>query len=113
MQYSYKTGIYVIKAGELVHDAVYLNPFANFKQWYTPYGKKRMESNFRLNTVVLTKANAQSINNFKIHAITPHNLRGDVIKLGDVYACDDTHDGIMETIFSREELNYDELILEG
>ena len=29
MQYSYKTGIYVIKAGELVCDEIYLNPLIN------------------------------------------------------------------------------------
>ena len=28
----------VIKVGELVCDVVYLNPFANFNQWYTTYG---------------------------------------------------------------------------
>ena len=31
---------YFIKAGELVCDAVYLNPFSNFKQWYNTYEKK-------------------------------------------------------------------------
>ena len=34
---SQKLGKYVIKAGELVYDAVYLNSLANFKWWYTPY----------------------------------------------------------------------------
>ena len=33
--------------------------------------------------------------------------------MGAVYVCDETHDEIMETIFSREELHYDKLILEG
>ena len=61
-----------------------------------------MESNFRLNTVVLTKANAQSINNFKIHAITPHNLRGDKIRLYAVHVCDDTKIEILENLFFRE-----------
>ena len=29
----------VIKSGYLVCDALYLNPLANFKKWYTPYEK--------------------------------------------------------------------------
>ena len=33
--------MYVIKAGEGVCDAVYFNPFSNFKQWYTPYEKMK------------------------------------------------------------------------
>ena len=37
MQSSRKLGNYVIKAGELVHDAVYFNTLALFKQWYTTY----------------------------------------------------------------------------
>ena len=32
-----KLGNDVIKAGELLCDAVYLNPLANLNQWYTPY----------------------------------------------------------------------------
>ena len=52
-QYSNKTGRDVIKAGKLVGDAVYLNPFASFKQWYTPYKKNEGKNVFRLNTVIL------------------------------------------------------------
>ena len=37
---SHKLGKYVIKAGELVCDSLYLNPLANFNQCYTPYLKK-------------------------------------------------------------------------
>ena len=40
-QYSHKIGRYVIKADELVCDVVYLNPFHNFKQWYTTYEKMK------------------------------------------------------------------------
>ena len=40
-------------------------------------------------------------------------MRDDSIRLGAVYACDNTHDEMLETIFSREELNHDEFILEG
>ena len=39
-------------------------------------------------------------------------MRGDAIRLGDFYVCGVTHDEILETIFSREELHYDKLILE-
>ena len=38
-QYSHKLGKYVIKDGELVCDAVYLNPLDNFNQRYTPHEK--------------------------------------------------------------------------
>ena len=37
LQYSQKLGKYFIKIDELVCDAVYLNPLANFNKWYTPY----------------------------------------------------------------------------
>ena len=30
-----------------------------------------------------------------------------------MYVCDDAHDEILEIIFTREELNYGKLILEG
>ena len=30
----------------LVIDALYLNPFANFKQWYTPYEKQNQGGEF-------------------------------------------------------------------
>ena len=40
LQSSHNIGRDVIKVGELVCDAVYLNPFANFNKWYTPNGKK-------------------------------------------------------------------------
>ena len=36
MQYSHKIAIDVIKADELMRDAVYVNPIYNFKQRYTP-----------------------------------------------------------------------------
>ena len=38
----------VINSGGLLCDAVYLNPFANLKQWYTPYGKKSRKNNFQV-----------------------------------------------------------------
>ena len=38
LQLSHNIGRYVNKNGELVHDTVYLNLFASFKQWYTRYG---------------------------------------------------------------------------
>ena len=39
LQSSNKLGKYVIKAGDLVFNAVYLNPLANFKSWYSNYEK--------------------------------------------------------------------------
>ena len=44
-----------IKVCELVCDEVYLNPLANFKQWYTPYENPTKKTVVRLNTVILTK----------------------------------------------------------
>ena len=40
-------------------------------------------------------------------------MRGDANRLGTIYVCDVTHNDIMDTIFSREELHDNELILEG
>ena len=47
-QYSNKIGIYFIKDGDLVCDAVYLNTFAHFKQWYAFYGIETKENNFQV-----------------------------------------------------------------
>ena len=40
LQSSHKIGRYVIKARELVCDAVHLNPFANLDKWDTPSEEK-------------------------------------------------------------------------
>ena len=45
----------------------------------------------RLNTVVLTKAKLQSINDVDLPARASNKLRGNVIRLCAVYDCDDTH----------------------
>ena len=42
---SHKKGRNIIKVGDLVFDALYLNQFANFKKWYTPYGGKSRKNN--------------------------------------------------------------------
>ena len=39
------TGRDYITTGELMCDAVYLNPFDNFKQWYTLHEKKGRKNN--------------------------------------------------------------------
>ena len=70
------------------------------------------KKNVRLNTDVLTQIKVQSINYVALHAKASNKLRCDAIMLGDVYICDVAHNEILKTLFSREELNYDELILE-
>ena len=48
----------VFKAGELLCDAAYLNPLANFKQLYTPYqDENEIKTTVRLDTVILTSPN--------------------------------------------------------
>ena len=95
LRYYHIIGGYFIEAGDLVCDAVYLNLFDNFKQWYTTYGGGVNEGKtiFRLNTVILTKLKIQSINGVS------NNFRGDSIMLGTVYVCDSTYNEILETIF--------------
>ena len=112
-KYSPNIVIDVIKAGELVCDAVYLNTFANFKQCYTPYRGKINGKNCQVEYCYLTKLKVQSINDVSLPAISSNKLMGGAIRLGFFCVCDVTHDKILETIFSREELNYDELVLEG
>ena len=41
--------------------------------------------------MILTKAKVRSINDFNIPYIASNNLRGDAIRLGDVYFFDETH----------------------
>ena len=61
-----------------------------------------------LNTVILTKVRVQTINDVALPGISYNTLRGDAIRLGDIYVCDVTHNEILETIFSREEFNSNE-----
>ena len=46
LQYSHNIVKDMIKNVDLVCDALYLNPFVNFKQWYTPYEK--CKNNFQV-----------------------------------------------------------------
>ena len=80
-------GINFINAGELVRDELYLNPFANVKQWYNPYGFFLKENNCQVE-YILTKVKVQSINDVDIPNRTSNKLKGDAIRLGDVYVCD-------------------------
>ena len=66
-----------------------------------------------MSPVILTKLKLQSINYVYLHDRASNNIKGGVIRLGYVYVCDVTHDEILDTIFSREELHYDKFILRG
>ena len=55
-----------------------------------------------MNTVILTKIKVKSINDVSLPAIASNKLRGDTIRLGAVYICDDANDEILETNFARE-----------
>ena len=94
-------------------DELFFNPADTFKEWYTTYGGEWRKNIARLNTVTLPKVNLKSINDVNIPDRASNKLRGDVIRLGVVYVCDDTHNEILEAIFSSEDLHYYELILEG
>ena len=87
----------MIKAGDLVFGAVYLNPPSNFKQWYNHYeNKNQVKTIVGLNTVILTKVNLQSINDIALPTRSSNKLRGNTIRLGVVYLFDDAHDEIIE-----------------
>ena len=66
-----------------------------------------------MNTVILTKVKAKSTNDAIITTRASNNWIIYEIRLCDVYVCDESHDELLETIFSRKELNYDKFILEG
>ena len=65
-----------------------------------------------MNTVILTKVKVKSINDVAIPDRDSNKFRGDEIRLGAVYICDESHYEIIDTIFSREELNHYAFILE-
>ena len=67
----------------------------------------------RLDNSLFTMVKVISINDFSIPDRESSRSTGDSIRLVAVYVCDFTHGKIMETIFSRGELHYDEFILEG
>ena len=71
------------------------------------------EKSFRLNTAILTKVKVKSINDAALPDIALNKFRGYTIRFGAIYVLDVKHDEIMETIFSRGGLNYDEFMLGG
>ena len=75
---------------------------------YSLWRWKRKKKPVRLNIVILTKVRMKSINDIALPNRAQNNLRGDAIRLGDVYVCDDAPDEILGTMFSMEELKYDE-----
>ena len=50
-----------------------------------------------MNTVILTKFKVKSKNDVALSARDSNNQRGDVIRLCDLYVCDDSHDEILHT----------------
>ena len=66
-----------------------------------------------MNIVILTQVKVQSINDVAIPDKSSNTLRGDEIRLVNIYVCGVTQNEILETILSREELHYDAFILEG
>ena len=60
-----------------------------------------------MNIVILAKLKLQSMNYISLPDKASHKLRCDAIGFVTVYVFDVTHNEIMETIFSREELHYD------
>ena len=62
----------------MVCDAVYCNPFDNFKQWYTPYiNKNKGTAVVRLNTGILNTVKVKPIKNVDITDRSSNNLRGE------------------------------------
>ena len=64
-----------------------------------------------MNIVILTQVKVQSINEVDIPDKASNKLGGDAIILVTIYICGVTKNEILETILSREELNYNEFIL--
>ena len=62
---------------------------------------------------ILSKVRVQPINDVNLPDRESNKLGGDKIKLGAVYVCNDTHNGILRIIFLKEELHYHKLIFEG
>ena len=103
LQSSHKLEKYGINTGGLVFDALYFNPVANVKHWYTPFEKEnQVQPMVRFNTVILTKLKVKSINDVALPDRASNNSRCDSSRLVLVYACDDVHDNILDTIFARE-----------
>ena len=76
------------------------------------YSLQKKGKSFRLNNVILTKIILQSINHVALNSIASNELKSNAVWLGAVYVNDITQYTILETIFLREELNDDALILE-
>ena len=102
MRYYHKIGKDVIKAGDLMCDAVYLNLLDNYKQWYTHYGGNQRETIVSFNTVILNEVKVKLINYVDLPTISSYKLMSNAISLVTVYFCGDVYDEILETIFQGE-----------
>ena len=71
---------------------------------------ERIRNSFRLNIDIITKVKLKSTNCIAVPDRESNKLRVDTIRFGIVYFCDITRNEILETLFSREELHYDELV---
>ena len=94
----------------MVCDEVYSNPITDFKKWYTTYEKNPRINNCQFKYCYIKKKQLKSINNVSLTTIASDKLRVHAIRLCTVYVCDDSHGEILETAFSRGELNHDEFI---
>ena len=72
---------------------------------------KMKEKPVKLNNVIITKVNLKSRNDIALSPGAQNNLRGDKIRLGHIYICDDAYDETLGTIFSMDDLNYDAFIM--
>ena len=66
-----------------------------------------------MDNVILIQVKVQSIKKKSPTYRAQNRFRGDAIRLVSVYVLNVIYDEILETIFLREELHYDELILVG
>eukprot|EP00957_Ditylum_brightwellii_P177434 13515017-Ditylum_brightwellii.AAC.2 len=77
------------------------------KQQYTPYiNEDERCTAIRLNSVIQTNIIVISYDNAEVKPICGNSLRDMAQKYHAIYAPDDEHDDILETIFFREERGY-------
>ena len=63
----HKNGDGILKAGELVYDAIYRNPVSKFKQWYNIYEDKNNGTvTIELNTFIVINVQVKTFYEIKI-----------------------------------------------
>ena len=102
----YNPPIY-LKAGELVCNARFLNEVPRAKQWYTPsVAENEMNTVVRMQHVVMANMTLNAISETNVLPRTCNRSKAE--ELGALRVSDEDHETILDEIFRRENMDFNE-----